>query len=176
MRLRNEVQYHIHDKARLERWVPEAESWRDSVVTEVRKLSQVSAIRLRTLNRFRSNQAPVSQSIADLVRGIEHQRWADIQNERLSRLEEFLAGEKSLLDPRQDTRQEADIGRRTRPTAIRLSKGADDALIIDSVFVGDMDGIVNEGASRMRYVRDRHIVPGQLKTPGQRKKRGRPKR
>ena len=52
--------------------------------------------------------------------------------------------------------------RRTRPTAIRIGKGADDATIEDSLFVGDIDGIVNEGGKRMRTKGNRFYNSSRL--------------
>lgn len=143
VRLRNQVQVQIGTKAELDSWVGHASAWKDSVVEEVIKLSVVDANQIKTLNRFRPNQALVPNPIPTLVQGIGHQRWADIQNERLTRLERFMG----------QYRIRAGNSSR-RPTAIRIGKGADDAVIEDSAFSGDIEGIVNEGGKRMKSKRN----------------------
>ncbi len=90
VQLRNEVQYQMRSHRALVEWQHRAEAWENKVVVQIEPIDQIWAGRIRTLNRFESNQAPVSNPIVELVGGIEHQRWADMQNERLARLDAFL--------------------------------------------------------------------------------------
>lgn len=100
VRLRNLVQFEIDSAATLKTWVDEAGSWRDRAVAAARPLSVIDANFIGTLNRFKPGQAPVPNPIPEKVAGIEHQRWADMHNERLERLEQFMQGYRVAPDPR----------------------------------------------------------------------------
>jgi hypothetical protein len=60
-----------------------------------------------------------------------------------------------------------------RPTAIRLRKGADDAMIQDSVFSGDMNAIDNEGAKRMHSIRNQFNLAWRHPGPAKRRRKNR---
>ena len=62
-KLLNQVQLQIRTLEELERWVPEHDRWTDDLVSEVGKVSRGTAIRLRTLKRFRLIQAPVKYQV-----------------------------------------------------------------------------------------------------------------
>jgi len=91
VQLRNQIQYEITSHEELVQWFHMAEAWARRVVTQIEPIDQTWAGRIRTLNKFAPNQALVPNPIVERVEGIEHQRWADIQNERLTRLDGFLA-------------------------------------------------------------------------------------
>lgn len=101
VQLRNQVQYRVRTHNDLIEWCSHEGAWESKAVLQVKKVSAVWASYIHTIDRPVPFKAVVANPIQEMVDGIEHQLWADIQNERVVRLGRFMRDPHGVPPPSQ---------------------------------------------------------------------------